>query len=303
MAKQRIPITTIDSTYSDGDILYGYDVNRIIDVFREAANKNKIDINKILTGTDYPYIAEDLSGLQGLAVESTPSDNQKGFVFDGELKIYTYDTSNSSWNFLSNISLINPYVESISIDGALLEYINTEQNKGLEVQVTSKFRLKIGQQVVFYGKASGAIAKGDAVQFAGAQGDHFLIKKAVQSEINASPEYFIGIAAQDLSNEEYGFVLEFGPLTGVLKTGLVQGNILWFDSQGTTPGALTNVKPARGFAQIRVAAVINSQNAQLGQWLVRPDRIEETDGFKIFVQSDEPTNALPNDFWYEIDIS
>jgi hypothetical protein len=191
------------------------------------------------------------------------------------------------------------FEQGIKLDGAILEYINTEKNIGLESQITSKFRLKIGQQSVFFGKASGAIAKGDAIQFAGAQGDHFLIKKAVQSEINASPEYFIGIAAQDLSNEEYGFVLEFGPLIGVLKTGLVQGDILWFDSQGSTPGALTKVKPERGFAQIRVAAVINSQNAQLGQWLIRPSILETSNGIQTFLQNTEPDNLQEGDIWFD----
>jgi hypothetical protein len=194
------------------------------------------------------------------------------------------------------------FEQGIKLDGAILEYINTEKNIGLESQITSKFRLKIGQQSVFFGKASGAIAKGDAIQFAGAQGDHFLIKKAVQSEINASPEYFIGIAAQDLSNEEYGFVLEFGPLTSVLKTGLVQGDILWFDSQGSTPGALTKVKPERGFAQIRVAAVINSQNAQNGQWLVRPSILEasgSSTSAELYTDLEEPTDPLTGDIWFD----
>jgi hypothetical protein len=217
--------------------------------------------------------------------------------------------NNLSGTFLNKITTdeqsvagVVDFEQGIKLDGAIFEYINTEQNIGLESQITSKFRLKIGQQSVFFGKASGAIEKGDAIQFAGAQGDHFLIKKAVQSEINTSPEYFIGVAAQDLSNEEYGFVLEFGPLTGVLKTGLVQGDILWFDSEGDVPGALTNVKPARGFSLIRVAAVINSQNAQLGQWLVRPSIIEtagSSTGAVLYTDLTEPTDQLTGDIWFD----
>jgi hypothetical protein len=198
------------------------------------------------------------------------------------------------------VASVVDFLQGLEVKGALLDFANTEQNIGFEAQLTEKFKLKIGEQMLFYGKASGTITKGDAVQFAGAQGDHFLIKKAVQSEINQAPEFFIGIAAHDFANEEYGFVLEFGPLKSIKKDGLVQGDILWFDSEGNVPGALTNTRPARGFAQIRVAAVINSQNAQNGQWLVRPDRLEASDdGAKIFVQEEEPTNILQDDLWFD----
>lgn len=112
MAKERIPTTTIDSTYTDGDILYGYDVNKIIDVFRAAANANKLDLNKLLTGSDYFYVADDLSGLNELATEQTPANEAKGFIFDGNatdeyLEMYKYNTSTSSWTFVSNLSLLS----------------------------------------------------------------------------------------------------------------------------------------------------------------------------------------------------
>ena len=112
MAKVRIPTTTIDSTYSDGDVLYGYDVNRIIDVFRAAINANKLDLNKLLTGSDYFYIADDLSGLNELATDQTPANDAKGFIFDGNatdeyLEMYKYNTSSSSWTFVSNLSVLS----------------------------------------------------------------------------------------------------------------------------------------------------------------------------------------------------
>lgn len=301
MAKQRIPITTIDSTYSDGDILYGYDVNRIIDVFREAANTNKLDINKILTGTDYKYIAEDITGLNQLASEDSPVDGQKGFIFNGlnqnYLEIYTYSDSTSFWNYLADISLLNPYTESISIEGKVIDV--NDSTDLLQVDMDG-IKLQIGQQIFFQVKYLENVQKGDAIQFVGAQGNHFTAKKAVQSEINQNPEFFIGLAARDYNSNNFGLVLEFGPLIGVLKTEFTAGSVLWYDSENNIPGKLTTEKPLRGFAQIRVAAVINSQNAQLGQWFVRPDRLELADRTKIFVQQEEPTNVLQDDLWYDI---
>ena len=141
MAKQRVPTTTIDSTYSNGDTLFGLDVNRIIDVFREAVNSNKLDINKLLTGSDYFYVADDLSGLNELATEQTPANDAKGFIFDGNatdeyLEMYKYNTSSSSWTFVSNLSVLNLSndVESLKTN-PVIHY----ESLGSEVKVDDLF--------------------------------------------------------------------------------------------------------------------------------------------------------------------
>jgi hypothetical protein len=243
--------------------------------------------------------------------------NARDYVYERDLIVNTVNNHEDrivlledfeaglSLNYLSKteaeeqtvVSVVD-FLQGFKVSGALLEYVNTEENIGLEAQLTNKFKLRIGQQVLFFGKASGTIVKGDGVQFAGPQGDHFLIKRAVQSEINANPEYFIGVAAHDFANEEFGFVVEFGPLKSILKTGLVQGNILWFDSSGSTAGALTNVKPPRGFAQIRLAAVLNSQNSQLGQWIIRTSILEDTSTNRILYET-LPTDAQIDDLFID----
>lgn len=189
-------------------------------------------------------------------------------------------------------------IDNLLIGTKLLE--DNELFNTLTIKLSNKFTLLVGQQNVFYAKATEAISKGDAVQFVGSQGDHSLIKKAVQNEINSNSEYFIGLAAHDFNNNEFGFVLEFGPLTGIKVGDFENEDILWYDSEGTVPGKLTNVRPPRGKAQIRIAAVINDQNSTNGQWLVRPDRLEVVEGQKIFVQETTPQEALDNDLWFKI---
>ena len=81
MAKDRITDQTIIADFSDGDVLYGSDVNKIIRVFKEGINKNKIDLNRILTGSEYFFIADDLSGLTALISEEPPEDGQRGYIF------------------------------------------------------------------------------------------------------------------------------------------------------------------------------------------------------------------------------
>jgi hypothetical protein len=191
-------------------------------------------------------------------------------------------------------------IDSLLIGTKLLE--DNDIFNTLTIKLSEKFTLLVGQQNVFYAKAIEPISKGDAVQFAGSQGNHSLIKKAVQNEINSNSEYFIGLAAHDFNNNEFGFVLEFGPLVQIKVGDFVNGDILWYDSTGSIAGKLTKNRPPRGSAQIRIAAVINDQNSTNGQWLVRPDRLE---GIKndtnLFVSEEEPTEIkINNDIWFDL---
>jgi hypothetical protein len=119
-----------------------------------------------------------------------------------------------------------------------------------------------------YGKAQSAITKGQAVQFAGVQGDHILMKPAVPSEINANPDYFIGLAESTLATDDFGYVLTHGELSGINTSSYTQGDILWFASAGSTAGALTQTEPTGLNARIQVAAV-NRTNPGNGIIFVR----------------------------------
>jgi hypothetical protein len=119
-----------------------------------------------------------------------------------------------------------------------------------------------------YGKAESAITKGQAVQFAGVQGDHILMKPAVPSEINANPDYFMGIAESTLATNDFGYVLTQGELVGVNTNAYTEGAILWFASAGSTAGALTATEPVNSNSKIQVASV-NKVNASSGILFVR----------------------------------
>jgi hypothetical protein len=123
------------------------------------------------------------------------------------------------------------------------------------------------QNVYVYGKASGAITKGQAIQFAGAQGGHILIKTAVPAEINAEPTLMVGIAETDLANNEFGYVLVSGRLT--LNTSAYNaGDLLYFASAGTVAGALTTTEPTDPNASIQMA-VVSIDGIGNGEFLVR----------------------------------
>jgi hypothetical protein len=123
------------------------------------------------------------------------------------------------------------------------------------------------QNVYIYGKADGAITKGQAIQFAGAQGGHILIKAAVPSEINAEPTLMIGIAETDLANNEFGYVIIYGRLN--LDTSVYEaGDLLYFASAGSTAGALTTTEPTDPNASIQMAAV-SVDGVGNGEFIIR----------------------------------
>ena len=126
----------------------------------------------------------------------------------------------------------------------------------------------IGQDIEYYGKAFGAITKGDVVQFHDVQGNHFLIKKAIPSQINANPKLIMGIAKQTLINNEFGYVAHFGRIRGINTSDYSLGAFLWFSSASMNNGELTTTQPTAPNAKILMAVVIDVANN--GTILVRP---------------------------------
>lgn len=151
--------------------------------------------------------------------------------------------------------------------------------------------LQSGQEIHFYAKASGSISNGDCVQFAGSQGDHLLIKKAVPSEINSNPEYFIGVATQDFSNNEFGYVTVLGKVRG-LNTSVWTQPVLYFDSGALVSGALTETQPVAPNAKITVCAVVRNHITQ-GILMVRPHIMPKIAGLQdVYINSINNNESL-----------
>ena len=129
--------------------------------------------------------------------------------------------------------------------------------------------LQAGQEMHMYGKASEAIANGDAIMFAGIQGDHILFAKAEPTAINANPEYFIGIATQDFTLNQFGYVTVFGNVRTLDTTAYTLGAVLYFASNIPMTGKLTATRPDAPNAKITVAAVARVHATQ-GMLIVRP---------------------------------
>jgi hypothetical protein len=195
-------------------------------------------------------------------------------------------------------------VGTLTIGDAELTW--SEVDGTINVQLNEDFSLKLGQQLVYYGKAHQVnISVGDPVMFAGVEGNHFRLAIATPNIINSNPEYFIGVAAQNIAVGEFGYVTEFGVVEGFnapIETYSI-GDVIWYDSVN---GGYTTTKPPRGNAQIRVAAILkvnqNQNQLNTGKIFVRPSIIEGGSGdTNLFVSEEEPTaTKLNNDIWFDL---
>jgi len=292
-----------DQFKQDGDILYGQDINQIISVLKTASNELKKDMDIIISGNSDVIVKYTLEELNNeIAVTGTYA-----FLYqDDGLRLYQKEES--GWVLVQEISLLNaltnkdPEFDTVTIGGKLIDY--NEVDGAIQIALNDDVTLHLGQEQYFYAKASqGNIGIGSPVMFAGVEGNHFIIKNATPTVLNANPEYFIGVAAQDILSGEFGYVIEFGHLENVnlpIETYAV-GDILWFDS---TNGGFTKIKPPRGKAQIRIAAVIkanqNTNQLNTGQIFVRPSILEASSGTVIHYET-LGTDAQVNDLFIDYD--
>jgi hypothetical protein len=194
--------------------------------------------------------------------------------FTGNGSSTTFTLANSVENEIKTMVFLNGVYQfkgTYSVNGASLIFDAAPASGTLieVITIASASGETETQKVLFYGKATEAISKGDAVMFAGAQGDHFLIAKATQAQLEINHEYILGLANQDFSNNEYGYVVEFGRVDAIDTSDYTAGDILWFDSEGATAGAVTTTEPSAPNTKIQLAAVIRS-HANEGVLFVRP---------------------------------
>lgn len=135
--------------------------------------------------------------------------------------------------------------------------------------------LQLGQEQHYYAKnVSGSpIDNGQPVSFAGAIGASGKLQIDLAQSDSAIPaEYFMGLATQDLANNDFGYVTSFGLVRGIDTTGTPVGEV-WNDGDllylSTTAGELTLTPPTAPDPKILVAAVVYS-HAVIGSLFIRP---------------------------------
>jgi hypothetical protein len=148
-----------------------------------------------------------------------------------------------------------------------------QPNGTAQLGLYNDVNIGLGEDIMYYGKASATITKGQVIQFGGYQGDHILIKPAVPSEINANPKLIMGIAKQAITSGDFGYVAHFGKIEGYDSGAFAVGSLLWFNSSSGSNGLLTATQPTAPNAKILMAALIKAETsgaANNGVLQVRP---------------------------------
>jgi hypothetical protein len=136
--------------------------------------------------------------------------------------------------------------------------------------------LQVGQELHFYSKnTSGAlIAKGTPVMFTGTVGSSGKLTFGLAvADGSVLSDYMMGVTDQDIADNDFGYVISFGPLRGFNTTGTPygetwsDGDLLYFDP--ATAGAWTNVRPAAPNIDVPVAVVVKAGSGGSGSIFVR----------------------------------
>ena len=149
--------------------------------------------------------------------------------------------------------------------GAYFAY-DTDQNSA-DIHFLDGTSIKLGGELWYMeGKGQGAIENGDNVMLAGSQGDHYLVKKAVASELALNPHLYLGVATKASADMGWAKVAGWGLVHDINTNGWVYGTKLYFDpvTLGFTP-----TLPDYPNARIEVGMVVR-QHLTDGVILVLP---------------------------------
>lgn len=130
---------------------------------------------------------------------------------------------------------------------------------------------QIGEETYYRIKATSAITNGQVVMFTGTVGASGALKGAPATGLTATQnEYIMGVATQDIANNDWGYVTWFGLVRGIDTTGgaeaWVDGQILYYNP--AVPGGLTKNVPTAPNPKVIVASVVSA--ASNGSLFVRP---------------------------------
>jgi hypothetical protein len=247
-----------------GNVLIGTNVDNTID---------KLQVNGSITGTILKSTIP-VGTAPFVVASATMVANLNADLLDG----YQSSTSNtaSTVPVRDANSLISASGLRITTGESGFDPLNfgtwNDLDKTYDFQLLNGVTGQLFQEQNFYGRAVGNITNGQVVMFAGAQGYQALITVADVTVPGFQPRWIIGVATQDIPNNECGYVTTIGKVRDIDTFAYPLGTILYLNPG--VPGGFTSVEPIAPNPKIAVAAVLrqaNSPGALNGIILVRPD--------------------------------
>jgi hypothetical protein len=277
--KFQVPVNLVNlasdpASASEGDIYY----NTTSDEVKVYANGSWVAIGSGGGSASDSFKTISVTGQDSVVADS--STDTLSLIAGTNVSITTNATSdsitiNSAGAYTSVDSITYPDYITFDITpetepsdtGSL--WWNTDFET-LNLQLDAGVSLQIGQEHLIRVKnnsGSVAIPKGAVVMFAGATGDTVTASPAVSTS-SSEPELLIGVTAEVIPADGFGFVTQFGFINGTdtETPGWSLGDLLYVDP--ANPGVLTDVKPSAPNWTFPVAAVTRV-HASTGRILVR----------------------------------
>ena len=238
----------------------------------EVTSENLGVINEIIAsdGLDIENGVDGHLSLSGGKYEAPYDGIEDGLNY----KVVAFDPTNNAIKVIdayppaeSGLRFDTTYTEGSTAVGMLSW---SDEFETLEFMSDENVSIQIGQETVYRVKnASGSVAipKFRLVMFAGATGDTVTVSPATATAIRDNPAYLVGITAEEIPADDFGFVTHFGFLSNVNTNSFTLGDLLYLDS-ATTTGVLTAIKPSAPFFDTPIAAVTRVQTNS-GRVLVR----------------------------------
>ena len=166
----------------------------------------------------------------------------------------------------SNVSAINFYVSSGLSSGAVGSLFWHNVDGTLNVQMDSNVSSALNQCQYFYVKASAAITIGQVCMITGAVGASGILTAGPATGVTDGT-YIMGIAAENIDLNGFGYIQSFGPLKGFNLSTFADGDILFYDTAST--GGLTKTAPSSPNPVVQVGAVIHNGSGSSGSIFIR----------------------------------
>jgi hypothetical protein len=146
-------------------------------------------------------------------------------------------------------------------------------NSTLGLQMNQSVLVKLGQAQFVYVKASSAITKGQLCRHTGSVGGSGVITAAPTSVGMTDTTQIVGVAAQNIALNDFGFVQTSGDLRGFNTTGTSVGEV-WADGDPlyynpAYVGGLTKTKPSAPNLKTYIGEIINAGSGGAGSINIR----------------------------------
>lgn len=174
-----------------------------------------------------------------------------------------------------------------------------ENDGTIDVGLNDEVVLQVGQETHFFAKntSGGTITNGTPVMFTGTVGASGKLTFGLAVANGSVPAaYMMGVATQDIANNEFGYVTSFGLVRGFDTTGTpygevwADGDLLYFDP--ATPGTWTKVEPAAPNIDVPVAVVVNAGSGGSGSIFVRMKISESLNNLQdVFINGGGPSSG------------